>query len=165
MKFGVYPVQMVGQKNHKFQQAQHKLLQVKYVLKGTISKLHHKSNSLNITFCPCQYHTSGLRLRSMLSNRSATCFVKYHFFIVQIFQIDIWLEGGAGACGGGAIGPWPPLRSPNFTLDIGLRNLSANDAQLAEKQGLAPPLARFLNTPWGRGGIKHPGEPEKKKMI
>ena len=42
----------------------------------------------------------------------------------------------------------PPLKSPNFTLDIGLsQKKSANDARLAEKQGLAPPRAIFKPAP------------------
>ena len=49
-------------------------------------------------------------------------------------------SGCRGMWRGGASGHGPPLRSQNFTLDIGLsQKKSGNDALLAEKQGLAPP--------------------------
>ena len=54
----------------------------------------------------------------------------------------------AGACGGGGIGPWPPLRSLNFTLDIGLSQKKVCQRRsIGRKTRVGPPLARFLNTP------------------
>ena len=46
----------------------------------------------------------------------------------------------AGACRGGAIGPCPPLRSPNVTLHIGLSRKKVRECRLiCRKSGFGPP--------------------------
>ena len=49
---------------------------------------------------------------------------------------------------GGPLGHAPPLRSPNFTLDIGLSQKKVHERRsIGRKTRVAPPLARFLDTP------------------
>ena len=63
-------------------------------------------------------------------------------YLAQLFQIAR-LDCRQGRIRGGV--HWampPPLRSPNFTLDIVL-----SWKKVFQKKGLAPPLGQFLNLP------------------